>query len=189
MLLSSQVPWVVSATRSLLAMVTVMLRPLEDGDLDRIFAWENDPTSVRQAAFTRPDRADRSAFDAHYARIRTDRDVLLRAVLTEGKLAATVASFTMEGEREVTYWVDPAQRGLGIASAALAALLELDPVRPMFARVADHNSSSVRVLARCGFMQIGTERAFADGVAEEIDERIFRLDGTASPGETDPAYT
>ncbi|WP_082579767.1 GNAT family N-acetyltransferase [Arthrobacter sp. Soil736] len=168
-------------------MVTVTLRPLEDGDLDRIFAWESDPASVRQAAFTRPDPGDRSAFDAHYARILADRDVLLRAVLTEGRLAATVASFTMEDEREVTYWVDPAQRGLGIASAALAALLELDHTRPLFARVADHNSSSAKVLTHCGFTQIGTERSYADGVGHEIDERIFRLDGTASSGETNPA--
>lgn len=161
-------------------MVTVALRPIEDADLDRIFAWERDPDSVRQAAFTRSDPDDRSTFEAHYARIRTDRDVLARAVVADDLLVATIGSFTMEGEREVTYWVDPRQRGRGIASAALSALLELDQTRPIYARVAAHNAASETVLARHGFTRIGEEWSFAEGLGHDIEEHIFRYDGESS---------
>ncbi|MGB3414154.1 MAG: GNAT family N-acetyltransferase [Microbacteriaceae bacterium] len=157
-------------------MISVTLRPLEDGDLNQLFIWESDPESVRLAAFTRPNPSDRAAFEAHYARIRKNPDVLLRAVLVESEFVASIASFTIEGEREVTYWVDPTQRGRGIASAALGQLLKLDQTRPIFARVAEHNAASAAVLAHCGFTRIGSERSFAAGIGHEIKEYIFRLD-------------
>ncbi|WP_198684042.1 GNAT family N-acetyltransferase [Brachybacterium sp. YJGR34] len=161
-------------------MVPVTLRPLQSGDLDQLYAWECDPDSIRQAAFTRPDPEDRSAFDAHYARIRADRDVLLCAVLADDVLAGVVGSFTIDHERDVTYWVDPEQRGRGIATAALSALLELDMTRPIFARVAAHNTASAAVLAQSGFARVRTVRSFAHGVGQEIDEHVFRLDAAAT---------
>jgi RimJ/RimL family protein N-acetyltransferase len=58
----------------------------------------------------------------------------------------------------------------------LAHLLTLDPVRPLFARVASDNARSVRVLEKSGFVAVDTERAYAPTRGEEIDELIFRLD-------------
>jgi len=43
-------------------------------------------------------------------------------------------------------------------------------------RVAEHNAGSAKVLARAGFIEVGTETAFAPGVGAEIVERIYRLD-------------
>ena len=45
--------------------MSVRLRPVEDADLDPLFAFERDPVAVRMAAFTRADPSDRPAFDAH----------------------------------------------------------------------------------------------------------------------------
>jgi len=56
--------------------VQLTLRDLEDADLDALFDWERDPGAVEMAAFTRADPSDRSAFDAHYARVRSDPDVV-----------------------------------------------------------------------------------------------------------------
>ena len=83
----------------------------------------------------------------------------------------------MEGHREVTYWISPARWGQGLASQALRLYLALvEPTRPIYGRVADHNAASAKVLARAGFAEVGTETSFARGAGAEILERIYRLD-------------
>ena len=156
--------------------MTLTLRTLADGDLDTLFAWESDPRAVELAAFTRADPSDRRAFDAKYERIRHDPSVILRAVDVDGAFVGTVGSFTMHGEREVTYWIDRSRWGEGIGSRALQALLAIEPVRPIHGRVAEHNVGSAKVLMRAGFVEIGSETAFAPGLGIEVVERTYRLD-------------
>jgi len=127
------------------------------------------------AAFTRADPSDRAAFDVHYHRIRNDPTVTLRAVDDDNGLAGTVASFMMEGAREVSYWIDPARWGEGLASAALGEFLRVEATRPLLARVAQHNIGSAKVLARSGFVQIGAETSYADGLGREVVEHIYQL--------------
>jgi RimJ/RimL family protein N-acetyltransferase len=62
-----------------------------------------------------------------------------------------------------------------VASAALDAFLRLEETRPLFARVAEHNVGSARVLTRAGFVRVGTETSYADGVGREVVEHIYRL--------------
>ena len=156
--------------------VAVTLRPLGDADLDALFEWEREPRAVEMAAFTPADPSDRAAFDAHSQRVRSDPSNLLYAVDDEGGFVGTVASFTRDGDREVTYWINPSRWGEGLASAALAELLRIDATRPIFGRVAEHNSGSAKVLARAGFEHIGVETSFADGIGHDVVEHIYRLD-------------
>src|SRR5258708_13926052 len=58
-------------------MAVVALRPVEDGDLDALFEQMRDPEGVRMAAFTPEDPDDRSALDAHMARVRSSPDITL----------------------------------------------------------------------------------------------------------------
>jgi len=154
----------------------VTLRPLTDDDLDALFAWESDPRAVQMAAFTRADPSDRAAFDAHYERIRANPANTLLAIEADGEFVGTVSSFTVEGDREVSYWIAPLRWGQGLATQGLQALLEIERTRPLFGRVADHNVASAKVLARAGFLEIGSDTGFAPGVGAEVRERIFRLD-------------
>ena len=156
--------------------MAITLRTFEDGDLDALFTWESDPRAVQMAAFTRADPSDRSAFDAHYERVRANPSNTLLAIDDDGEFVGTVSSFTIEGEREVSYWIAPARWGQGLASQALLAFLEIELTRPLCGRVADHNVASAKVLARAGFVEVGSETAFAPGVGAEVVERIFRLD-------------
>src|SRR5215210_5887706 len=144
--------------------MTVVLRPLREADLGQLFEWERDPDAVAMAAFTRADPSDRAAFDRHYRRIRDNPDCVLRAIDDDGAFVGTIGSFTMGREREVTYWIDPSRWGHGIATRALQAFLEIEATRPLFARVAEHNIGSAKVLARVGFTQIGSGTSYADGV-------------------------
>jgi len=115
------------------------------------------------AAFTPADPSDRAAFDVHYQRVHNDPAVTLRAVDNDNGLVGTVASFMMEGAREVSYWIDPARWGEGLASAALEEFLRMEATRPLLARGAQHNIGSAKVLARGGFVQIGAEKSYANG--------------------------
>ncbi len=156
--------------------MTVTLRDLETADLDALFDFERDPEAVRMAAFTAADPNDRVAFDAHWAKILADPTVIVRAVLDAGTLAGSIATFVMEGEREVTYWIDRQRWGRGIASTALALLLAEVVERPLSARAAADNPASIRVLERNGFIVIGDNVDFAAGRGEDTRELILRLD-------------
>jgi RimJ/RimL family protein N-acetyltransferase len=157
-------------------MAEVALRPVEDTDLDALFEQMRDPEAVRMAAFTARDPGDRAAFDAQLAKIRADPGVTHRVITVDGRLAGSIASFVIEGDTEVTYWVDRALWGQGVASRALAQLLDLVPVRPLWARAASDNAASLRVLARAGFTVTGTDTGFANGRGAETQETILRLD-------------
>jgi RimJ/RimL family protein N-acetyltransferase len=128
------------------------------------------------AAFTRADPSDRSAFDSHYERVRSDPSNTLLAIEDDGEFVGTIGSFTIEGEREVTYWISPARWGQGIASRALRAFLDIETTRPLRGRVAGHNIASAKVLVRAGFVKVGSDRGFAPGIGAEVVEHIYRLD-------------
>jgi len=153
----------------------IALRSVEDSDLDALFDQMREPESVWMAAFTADDPDDRAAFDTHMARVRSSPDITLRAVTRDGLLVGSVASFVSDGQPEVTYWIDRAAWGAGIATRALALLLELVPARPISARVASDNAGSMRVLQKSGFTIIGTEISFAPARQAEIEETILRL--------------
>jgi RimJ/RimL family protein N-acetyltransferase len=93
--------------------------------------------------------------------------------------AAGPASWGGPGAREVTYWIGRSYWGKGIATC-LNAFLTVDPSRPLDARVAYDNVASRRVLEKCGFRVIATERSFAQARSAEIEEFVLRLEEAGS---------
>ena len=75
----------------------------------------------------------------------------------------SIAAFPAGGQTQVAYWIERAAWGKGIATRALALLLELVTARPLHARAASDNAGSLRVLQKCGFQPAGTEKSFAAG--------------------------
>ena len=156
--------------------MNVSLRPLEDRDLDPLYEQTTDPESVRMAAFTAEDQTDRRAFLTRMSRLRADPSVSHRVIEVDGAIAGTIASFRIDDQREVTYWVDRTLWGKGVASAALQLLLAETAERPLYARAASDNLGSLRVLEKAGFRRIDVNRDFAAARGEEIEETILRLD-------------
>jgi RimJ/RimL family protein N-acetyltransferase len=156
--------------------MNVSLRPLEDGDLEILYEQATDPEAIRMAAFTSANWTDHQAFLERMSRLRADTTITHRVIEVDGAVAGTIGSFHIDGELEVTYWIDRAQWGRGIASAALGILLAETAERPVFARAASDNAASLRVLERAGFRRIGVDRGFAAARGEEIEETILRLD-------------
>lgn len=153
----------------------VSLRPVHDSDLPVFFRQMNDPEALHMAAFTPEDPADREAFEAHWARIRASEHVVVRTVLGDGDVLGSAAVYGEPGEREVTYWIDRAYWGKGIATAALRALLAEVDERPLFARVAADNAASLRVLRRCGFEVSARAAGYAPARGAEIEELVLTL--------------
>ncbi|TCO64792.1 GNAT family N-acetyltransferase [Actinocrispum wychmicini] len=157
-------------------MTEVALRSVENADLDALFEQMRDPESVHMAAFTAKDPNDRAAFDTHMSKLMTSPDLILRAVTRNGQLVGTIGSFVMDGNTEITYWIDRSVWGQGVASQAVALLLDMVKIRPVRARAASDNLGSIRVLQKAGFAVVGTEIAYAPARNTEIEETILRLD-------------
>lgn len=156
-------------------MSEVTLRSVQPGDFDALFAQMSDPASVHMAAFTPEDPSDRERFDAHMNRVLADADTTFLAVEDGGALVGSVGCYNLDGHTEVTFWIDRSRWGAGIATRAMRAFLREVPIRPLHARAASDNAGSLRVLARCGFVVIGTEVSFAPARHEQIEETILQL--------------
>jgi RimJ/RimL family protein N-acetyltransferase len=154
----------------------LVLREIEDRDLGVLFEHWTNPDAIRMAAFTSPDQNDRAAFERRWARLRSDVSTTNRAVEIDGRVVGHIASFDLEGHREVTYWIGREDWGRGIATRALQEFLQLEASRPLYARAASDNAASIRVLRKCGFLIVGEGRGFAHGRNEETDEVVLRLD-------------
>ena len=158
----------------------IALRPVEPGDLPFFFEHQRDPIAVEMVDFKSRDRA---AFDQHWAKILADETGLIRTIVvtsdvspeppvggTSGlspesaeHVAGNIVSWNSDGQREIGYWIDRADWGRGIATAALSSFLRLEQTRPLYAGVAKHNAGSIRVLQKCGFTFLDSASAAADG--------------------------
>ncbi len=156
-------------------MTDIQLRAVTDADLDVFFEFEREPDGRHMAGFTAEDPDDRDAFDAHWARVRSDADVTLRTIKADGAVAGFVAGFVRDGKPEVTYWIGQRYWGRGVATAALKAFLKELTVRPIYARAAADNVASRRVLSKCGFDEVALERGYAHARQAEIEEVVMEL--------------
>ncbi|MFF9672954.1 GNAT family N-acetyltransferase [Streptomyces eurythermus] len=156
----------------------IALRAVRDSDVPVFHRQMTDPEAVRMAAFGPEDCTGPEAFAAYWRRLRAGRAVL-RTVLADGAVAGSAVVYGESGEREVSYWIDRAYWGRGVATAALRALLAEVPERPVYARAAADNTGSLRVLAKCGFRETARARGFANARGREIDEVVLVLEGGA----------
>jgi RimJ/RimL family protein N-acetyltransferase len=66
-------------------------------------------------------------------------------------------------QSEVGYWVAPPYWNTGLASDAVQALVEANPMKnaTMFGSVFQDNPASARVLTHCGFAYLGDAESFS----------------------------
>ena len=150
----------------------VRLRPVEAGDLPRMYEMQLDPESNR-VAVTNPRTGE--ALDAHWAKVLADPAVTARAVLLGETLVGTVSCFPMDGGDHVGYWIDRAYWGAGIASRAVCLLLREVTKRPLVATAATSNGASLRVLQKCGFVVERVYLAPATDRYPECEEAVLVL--------------
>jgi [ribosomal protein S5]-alanine N-acetyltransferase len=165
------------------------LRDMTEADLDVLFDIQDDDIARHMAAFTSADGGDRDTYVARFRRLLADDTIINKVILVDDEIVGSIASFVLEGDTEVTYWIRRDRWGRGIATAALAELLRQVTVRPLFARVAADNAGSAKVLLRNGFTRVGEDTGYAHARTAEISEHIYRLDEPASAGRPTPRTT
>lgn len=157
----------------------VILRDVTQDDLPIFFLQQLDKAANFMAAFTSRDPSDRKGFLKHWEVILSDRNVRTKTiVLTNGQITGHVARYLDRefGKPEVTYWIGREHWGKGIATRALSEFLtNVEKLRPIYARVASDNLGSVRVLEKCEFKMVGSDRSYAGARQKEIEELIFEL--------------
>ncbi len=153
----------------------IELRDIGDDDLDAVFEMMRDAEAIALAAFTADDPDDRAAFDAWVSRNRSSDGILYLVVTENGGFAGSIASFTVDGDREVSYWLARHAWGRGVATEALRLLISREPERPLFARVAAHNAGSIAVLEKNGFTEVSRNTAYAPALGCETEEIVFAL--------------
>lgn len=142
-----------------------VLRDVRANDLDAFFEHQREPEATAMAIF--PAR-DREAFDAHWRRILADDTLIKKTIVHGDQVAGNVLSWQQDGQQLVGYWVGRAFWGRGLATRALQELVTELTTRPLHAWVATSNVGSIRVLEKCGFVQVGSRTT-------DVEELLFEL--------------
>ncbi len=157
------------------ARMAVRLRDVAETDLPVFFQQQLHPVANQMAAFTSRDPADHQAFSALWGRVLSDPAFIKRTVLYGEDVAGYIVRFERFGLPEITYWLGREYWGKGIATNALRQFLPLVESRPLYARAAQDNHASLRVLEKCGFLPHSTEKSYAEARKRKIQEVLLIL--------------
>ena len=150
-----------------------ILRDVVDDDIPIFFEHQNDPEAIEMAAF--PPR-EWEPFESHWRRIRQDEILVTKTIVFEGQVVGNVVSWSRDDRRFVGYWLGREFWGKGLATRALAELVEeLD--RPLYAEVSTTNIGSIRVLEKCGFVEIGKTVEHHEALDGDIELLVMELVG------------
>jgi RimJ/RimL family protein N-acetyltransferase len=127
--------------------MTVLLRPATADDSHLLFAWRNDPATVAASLNPRPVLPDEH--ERWLAAVLSDPDRQIYIAEEAGRPVGMARSERREGVCELSWSVDPACRGRGLAKQIVTALLDRTPL-PVRARIRDGNSASIRVAGHAG---------------------------------------
>jgi len=143
----------------------MLLRDVAESDIDAFFEHQREPEANEMAVF--PAR-DRETFDAHWRKLLADDSLIKKTIVDDGEVAGNIGCWQQDGRHLVGYWVGKKFWGKGLATRALAEFVSGVDMRPLHAWVATTNVGSVRVLEKCGFVQVGSHMG-------NVEELLFEL--------------
>lgn len=145
----------------------VVLRPLRRSDLGMIELYGGDARVARMTTSI-PHPIPPGMVEAYITRaLEENRDADVWAMdgtkTGAAELMGVISLDRLDREQsEVSYWVAPPYWNTGLASDAVQALVEANPMRnkTMFGSVFQDNPASARVLTHCGFEYLGDAESF-----------------------------
>ena len=167
----------------------LLLRPHRRDDVDDLLVFHADPDVVRYVPWEVMDRDEVVAFVEKRIRLVTATEdgawVVYAIELRTGDAAGTVVGEVLlkredaaRGIAELGYAVSAHVQGRGIASEAVAAMLELGGtafgVREVHAIVDERNAASIALLERFGFVLDGP-------YADEVEQQLVRYTLSLAP--------
>jgi len=111
----------------------ITLTKTEKDDLDAFFQFQLDKEANYLAAFTSKDPNDKVAYIEKYTKFLTDLTINMRTIKVGNEIAGSIAKFIMEGDAEITYWIDKNFWGKGVATTALKKFLTMENTRLILA--------------------------------------------------------
>jgi RimJ/RimL family protein N-acetyltransferase len=155
-----------------------ILRPMRDSDAGLITMYAGDERVARNTTSI-PHPMPPGAAESFVARSLADdrtEDVWVIDCSPSGgaELVGLIGLERMDrGQSEIGYWVAPAFWNSGIASKAVASIVETNPqgCTTIFASVFQDNPASARVLTNCGFAYLGDAESFS--VARNANVRTW----------------
>ena len=156
-------------------MTQIQLTKTVKEDLPFLFQFQLDEEAIYLAAFTPKDPIDQSAYIEKFTKFLTDPTIHMQTIKINNVIVGSIAKYEIEGEAEITYWIDKKYWGQGIATAALQTFLAIEKMRPIQGRTAFDNIGSQKVLEKCGFIKTGSDTGFANARQAEIEEYIYKL--------------
>ena len=145
---------------------------MTETDLPDFYQHQREPEATEMALF--PAR-DRDAFDEHWRKVLANDAVTKKTIVHEGRVAGNIGCWEQDGRRLVGYWIGKEFWGKGLATRALAELIEEVKTRPLHAWVATTNVGSIRVLEKCGFVATGSRSEFDERFGRQIKELLLEL--------------
>ena len=144
------------------------LRPLRRSDMGLIEHYGGDARVARMTTSI-PHPLPPGSTEAYVARAMADQreeDVWVMDGTKTGaaELMGLISLQRMDRDQsEVSYWVAPPYWNTGLASDAVEALVQANPLsnKTMFASVFQDNPASARVLTHCGFEYLGDAESFS----------------------------
>ncbi|WP_299145280.1 GNAT family N-acetyltransferase [uncultured Tateyamaria sp.] len=144
-----------------------VLRPLRKSDMGLIEMYASDARVARMTTSI-PHPVPPAMTEAFVTRAMSDdrdEDVWAMDGLKTGgaEVMGVISLQRMDrNQSEVAYWVGPPFWNTGLASDAVQALVDANPMQndTMFAAVFQDNPASARVLTHCGFEYLGDAESF-----------------------------
>ena len=100
-----------------------MLRDVVETDIPIFFEHQREPEANVMALF--PAR-DEDAFNAHWRRLLANENLVKKTIVDNGAVAGNILCFERDGRHEVGYWIGRDFWGKGLATTALAQLLDAE---------------------------------------------------------------
>ena len=154
----------------------ITLRKTTEADLETLFAQQADDEYAFMAAFMNERFKDKDFYVERWKGFLKDETINSWTIIVNNEIAGSVGTWVSAGQTQITYGVNKALWGRGIASAALTEFLKLNPKRPLYGSVAIDNAGSAKVLSKCGFTQTGADKGHAHARGKEIEELIYILE-------------
>jgi L-amino acid N-acyltransferase YncA len=158
-------------------MSNVQLRKAQSEDVDILFRWLNDPVNIAaKLATTVP-----VPYETHCAwfhkRLEDENSCIWIATLKLTDIGQARVQLNSECELEVDIYVDPDNRGQGIASSILSELARKCaltwPTTPLVAVIRNENLASMALFARAGYKMSEIEAEFRKVRRKPLDYEEF----------------
>ena len=152
----------------------IELKPTLIEHLSKLYTFQSQKEGALMAAFT-SERLDEISYTNKWKTLLINPTINCKTIYYNNTIVGSIAKYVMEGKSEITYWIDQAFWGKGIAKQSLEHFLKEETERPIYGHVAFDNIGSQKVLDHCGFKKVNTQKSFSNYRNCKIEEFTYIL--------------